>query len=258
MHKKIISIMMMSLIIMITACSPQQKAEPAKKTELTISAAASLKDALTELKPKFEQGHPDITLTYSFGGSGKLAQQIEQGAPVDVFLSASKKDMDKLNDKKLLAAQTRTDFARNELVLIVPEGSAGAIDSFEKLGTAPLTHLAVGEPQSVPAGRYSQEVFHALGLSAKVKNKLVFGSDVRQVLSYVESDSAEAGIVYATDARVSKKVKVVATANPKWHKPIVYPAAVLAGSSHAKQAQEFLAYLTGPEGKATLKTYGFQ
>lgn len=254
--------MILLLAIFATACSPEKsaekQAEPVNKTEIMISAAASLKDALTELKPKFESQHPNVILTYSFAGSGKLVQQIEQGAPVDVFLSASKKDMDTLSDKKLLAANTRTDFAKNELVLIVPEGGKVALDSFEKLASAPLAHIAVGEPKGVPAGRYTQEVFDKLGLSAKLQGKLVFGNDVRQVLSYVESGNAEAGIVYASDANVSKKVKVVATANPEWHKPIIYPAAVLARSSHAEEAKAFLAYLTGPEGKATLKSYGFQ
>lgn len=251
-----------AFVIFVTACSSgkslEKTAEPVKKTEITVSAAASLKDALTELKPKFESRHPDVSLTYSFGGSGKLAQQIEQGAPVDVFLSASKKDMDKLSDKKLLMADTRIDFAKNQLVLIVPEGSKAALDSFEKLASAPLAHIAVGEPNSVPAGRYTQEVFDQLGLSTKLKDKLVFGNDVRQVLSYVESGNAEAGVVYASDAHISKKVKVAAIANEGWHKPIVYPAAVLASSSHVEEAKAFLMYLTGQEGKDTLRAYGFQ
>ncbi|MGO0060376.1 molybdate ABC transporter substrate-binding protein [Brevibacillus fluminis] len=251
--------------LLLTACSgapdtPQaNQPEPVstEKTEIMVSAAASLTDALTELKTTFEAQHPGITITYNFGSSGKLAQQIEQGAPSDVFLSASAKDMNGLEEKQLISKETRQDFAKNELVLITGTSGAVAIDSFEKLTDPSVKHIAVGEPNTVPAGRYAKEVLDTLKIGDKVKDRLVFGNDVRQVLTYVASGNAEAGIVYASDARVSKQVKVLAAAKADWHKPIVYPGAVVAGSAHADAAKTYLAYLTSDKGKEILQKYGF-
>lgn len=234
-----------------------QPAPSAEKAELMISAAASLTDALNELKTSFETEHPNITLTYNFGSSGKLAQQIEQGAPTDLFLSASKKDMDKLQEKEQIVKDSRVDFAKNELVLIAGSNSTLAISSFEQIDPAKVQHFAIGEPESVPAGRYTKEVFENLKLWDKLKSKFVLGSDVRQVLTYVESGNADAGVVYSSDAVVAKNVKVLATAKPEWHKPIVYPGAVVAASKHQEEAKAFLAYLTSDKGKEVLKKYGF-
>ncbi|MGD8189940.1 molybdate ABC transporter substrate-binding protein [Brevibacillus ginsengisoli] len=228
------------------------------KSELIIAAAASLTDALKEMKQTFEQENQNITLTYSFGGSGKLAQQITQGAPVDLFLSASKKDMDKLTDNKLVAPESITTIAHNELVLITRKDSPLALHSFEEMNQASIQHLAVGEPNSVPAGRYTKQVLTKLGQWDKLQSKLVFGSDVRQVLTFVESGNADAGVVYASDALVSKNVKVLATAKPEWHDPIVYPGAILGSTTHRKEAETFLHYLQSEKGQAILHKYGFQ
>jgi len=267
--KKQWSALCMSLGLLLTACSgtpaAPQATEPAPapaaqtaKAEIMVSAAASLTDALNELKTPFEADNPGITLTYTFGSSGKLAQQIGQGAPSDVFLSASAKDMDGLEQKQLIAQDTRQDFTRNELVLITGAASPAPIDSFEKLSDPSLKHIAVGEPETVPAGRYAKEVMDALKLGDRLTGRLVYGSDVRQVLTFVESGNADVGIVYASDAVISDKVKVLATANPEWHKPIFYPGAVIAASTDADAAKTFLSYLTSDKGKAILQKYGFQ
>ncbi|WNC17091.1 molybdate ABC transporter substrate-binding protein [Brevibacillus brevis] len=255
-----------SLGLLLTACSgspasPGQASPPpaqTEKTEIMVSAAASLTDALGELKPAFEADNPGITVTFTFGSSGKLAQQIGQGAPSDVFLSASAKDMDGLAEKQLIAPDTRQDFAKNELVLIANASSSIQLDSFEKLADPSLAHIAVGEPTAVPAGRYAKEVMDALKLGDALKDRLVYGSDVRQVLTYVESGNADVGIVYASDAAIAKDVKILATSKPEWHKPIVYPGAVVAASTHADAAKAFLSYLTTDKGKATLEKYGFK
>lgn len=238
--------------------APQQQPAKPAETTLMVSAAASLTDALNDLKPAFEREHPGVTVTYNFGSSGKLASQIEQGAPADVFLSASKQDMDRLEEKQLIAKDTRLDFAKNELVLITAGSSPLSLASFEELGGDAVKHLAVGEPESVPAGRYAKETLEHLKLWDSLSGKLVFASDVRQVLTYVESGNADAGIVYASDAAISPKVKVIATAKPEWHKPIVYPGAVVAASRQADTAKAFLEYLTSEKGKAILQTYGFR
>ncbi|WGV62346.1 molybdate ABC transporter substrate-binding protein [Brevibacillus brevis] len=252
--------------LMLTACSTTQTApqasEPAKtdaaKVELMISAAASLTDALNELKTQYETEHPGTTLTFNFGGSGKLATQITQGAPSDVFLSASKKDMDGLEEQQLIAKDTRQDFTKNSLVLIAGNKSAVAISSFEELNNAAIKYIAVGEPETVPAGRYAKETLDTLKMWDSLSAQMVFGSDVRQVLTFVESGNADVGIVYSSDAAASKDVKILATAKPEWHKPIVYPGAVVSASKNQDAAKAFLAYLTSDKGKAILQKYGFQ
>ncbi|KQL49135.1 molybdenum ABC transporter substrate-binding protein [Brevibacillus choshinensis] len=240
------------------ATAPATPAAQTEKAEIMVSAAASLTDALNELKTTFEADNPGITVTYNFGSSGKLAQQIGQGAPSDVFLSASAKDMNGLEEKQLITKDTRQDFTKNELVLITNASSSVAIDSFEKLTDPSLKHIAVGEPEAVPAGRYAKEVMDTLKIGDSLNGRLVYGSDVRQVLTFVESGNADVGIVYASDAASSKNVKVLATAKSEWHKPIVYPGAVVTASTHADAAKSFLSYLTSDKGKAILQKYGFQ
>lgn len=237
--------------------APQQPSAKPAETTLMVSAAASLTDALNELKTAFEREHPGVAISYNFGSSGKLASQIEQGAPADVFLSASKQDMDRLEEKQLIVTDTRVDFAKNELVLISSASSPLALSSFEELGDDAVKHLAVGEPTTVPAGRYAKETLEHLKLWDNLSDKLVFASDARQVLTYVESGNAEAGIVYASDAAISPKVKVIAAAEPEWHNPIDYPAAVIAASRQADTARMFLAFVTSDKGKAIFKQYGF-
>ncbi|OCA80821.1 molybdate ABC transporter substrate-binding protein [Pseudobacillus wudalianchiensis] len=228
-----------------------------EKTEVVISAAASLTDALDELQSSFEDEYPDIDLTFNFGSSGKLAQQIEQGAPADVFLSASNQDMDKLQEKKLIQKDSRLEFAKNSLVLIAKKDQSASTSSFEEINREKIDHLAMGEPESVPAGRYTKEVLEHLNIWESLQNKLVLGSDVRQVLTYVESGNAELGVVYASDALTSDKVKVVSEAKADWHEPIVYPGAITSHSEHAKEAKLFLDYLASAEGKEVLHQYGF-
>ena len=265
-----------ALCLMLTACStsqpaPQQSApqqntpaatetkQPeAEKVELMISAAASLTDALNELKTSFETDHPGTTLTFNFGSSGKLATQITQGAPSDVFLSASKKDMDGLEEKQLIDKATRQDFTGNALVLVANANGTPAISSFEELNNPAIKHIAVGEPETVPAGRYAKETLEALKLWESLSGRMVYGSDVRQVLTFVESGNAEVGVVYSSDAAISKNVKVLATAKTEWHKPIVYPGAVVTATQHGDAAKAFLTYLTSDKGKEILKKYGFQ
>ncbi|WP_404319010.1 molybdate ABC transporter substrate-binding protein [Bacillus lumedeiriae] len=238
--------------------SNTNEAVSSKKTELIISSAASLTDALNELENSFESKHPNIDLTYNFGSSGKLVQQIEQGAPADVFLSASKQDMDTLQEKSLIQEESRSDFAKNEVVLITNKDHSLPLSSFEELSPKQIKHFAIGEPESVPVGRYTKEVLEHLKLWAPLQSKLVLGSDVRQVLTYVESGNADAGVVYSSDAMISDKVKVVAAAKPEWHEPIIYPGAVTSNSKHTKEAQAFLTYLTSKEGKEVFTKYGFK
>ncbi|MEH2037942.1 molybdate ABC transporter substrate-binding protein [Nostoc sp.] len=225
-------------------------------TSILVSAAASLKEALEEIKPLYQQSKSNINISYNFGASGALQQQIEQGAPADIFISAGKKQVDALEQKGLLLPGSRTNLANNRLVLIVAQDVVG-INSFYNLTDSKIKKIAIGEPRSVPAGQYGEQVLKKLKLYDRLKSKFVFANNVRQVLAAVESGNAEAGLVYATDAKISNKVKVVVTADDKFHSPIVYPVAIIKSSKNPSAAKEFVQFLSGSEVKTVLKKYGF-
>jgi molybdate transport system substrate-binding protein len=227
------------------------------KADLTVSAAISLKDALDEAKQIYAAENPNVAIAANYGASGTLQLQIEQGAPVDVFLSAAPKQMDALDAKGLLLEGTRKNLLRNEVVLIVPKDSSARISSFQDLTRADVKQIALGEPVTVPAGQYAKEVLTSLGIYAAVNSKAILAKDVRQVLTYVETGNVDAGIVYATDAMSSAKVKVVATAPAKSHSPVIYPAAVIKASKNPAAARAFLNFLAGPRGRAVFQKYGF-
>lgn len=227
-----------------------------ESVELTISVAASVQDAMKEIQTAYQAEAPNVTLTYNFGSSGSLAQQIAQGAPTDIFLSASKKWMDDLEEKGEILAGSRQDLLQNAMVLIVPADKTDIAD-FKDFETDQVGKIAIGEPESVPAGGYAKEVLTALNLFDKIQPKLVFGKDVRQVLSYVETGNVDAGLVYATDAQISEQVEVIATAPPETHSPIVYPIAVVQDSENAEAAQAFVDFLSSDTAIAIFQGYGF-
>ena len=225
------------------------------KTSLTISAAASLKDALVELETAYKQSQPDVEFSNNFAGSGTLAAQIDEGAPVDVFLSAAAKQMDDLESKGLLSPGSRRNLLRNTLVLIAPLDSK--LGGFKGLTASDVKLIALGDPASVPAGQYGIHTLLALHLPDNVSSKIVLAKDVRQVLTYVETGNADAGLVYGTDAKSSVKVKVVATAPEFSHDPILYPAAVLKGSRNQAVAHKFVDFLSSPTAATIFVKYGF-
>jgi len=225
------------------------------QTTLTISAAASLKDGLAEAETTYRQSHASVSFSNNFGSSGALAMQIDQGAPADVFLSAAAKPMDDLQAKGLLVAGTRRNLLRNTLVLIAPLDSK--LRDFQGLAGSSVRVIALGDPASVPAGQYGKQTIVALHLWDQLNPKFVLAKDVRQVLTYVETGNADAGLVYATDAQASSKVRVVATAPESSHDAIVYPAAVVKGSHSKDAAQKFVDYLGSPAARAIFVKHGF-
>jgi molybdate transport system substrate-binding protein len=227
-----------------------------QSSNLTVSAAASLKNALEEIKPLHSQQKSNVTLTYNFGSSGSLQQQIEQGAPVDIFISAAPKQMDALQQKGLLLDGTRKDLLKNQVVLIVPDKATG-ISDFKDLSSDRIKKLALGEPKSVPAGKYAEEVLTSQKILDKVKAKVIYAKDVRQVLNYVETGNADAGIVYLSDAKSSNKVKIVATAPEKSHSPVIYPIAVLKSSNNADASKGFIQFLFTNQAKTVFEKQGF-
>jgi molybdate transport system substrate-binding protein len=225
-------------------------------TTLLVSAAASLKEVLQEIKADYQQSRTRVTINYNFGASGALLQQIQQGAPADVFISAAKKQVDILEQSEELVPGTRRNLAQNRLVVIVPRNVTN-VTSFSDLTRDDIKKVAIGEPRSVPAGQYAEQVLKQLKIYDKIKPKFVFANNVRQVLASVESGNADVGLVYRTDAAISSKVKIVVSASETDHQPIVYPAAVIKRSKNQQAASDFLQYLSGDQAKAVFKKYGF-
>lgn len=252
-----VAIALLLLSIVSSTLDPARaKPTPESGTSITVSAAISLKDALDEMGASYERRHPGFRITFNYAGSGTLQHQIEQGAPVDIFVSAAEKQMDALQSEDLIVAQTRRNLATNKLVLIVPSDSR-EIHNFQDLTHPSVKIIALGEPTTVPAGFYGRQTLEKLGLLATVQRKFVYGKDVRQVLVFVETGNADAGLVYQTDARISSRVRVAAVAPDSSHDPIVYPAAVVKNTKHPDAAQAFLDFMASPPARLIFEKYGF-
>ena len=261
-RRRLVVASLLFLFVLGTAGNFALRASPEETASITVSAAISLKDALDELGPIFQvqqhrrNGGNGTAVTYNYGGSGTLARQIEQGAPVDVFFSAAEKQMDELAAQGLIDADSRRDLVGNSLVLIAP-AQATTLHSFQDLSNPAIKAIALGETSTVPAGMYARQTLEHLGLFAALEKKVVYAKDVRAVLTYVETGNADAGMVYQTDANTSKKIRVVAIAPPDSHDPILYPAAVLRDSKNKPAARAFLDFLQGPDARAIFQKYGF-
>ncbi len=225
---------------------------------LTISAAASLTDALTEVQERYESSHDSIRLRFNFAASGALQKQVEQGAPIDLFLSASESNMDELVEKQLIAADKHANLLLNSLVVVVPKDNEGTITRLEDLTLPDVVKLAIGIPESVPAGSYAVEALTGAGLWDSLRTKTVQAKDVRQVLQYVETGNVEAGFVYRTDALASNKVDIAFAVDPGAYKPIVYPIGVVRATKHREEADEVFDYLRSEEAMDIFRKYGFE
>lgn len=234
----------------LTGCTREQ-AQP----ELMVGAAASLEPVLKEIKAVYSVQSPDVKLSFTFASSGTLEQQIREGAPIDVFLSASLKQITSLEEDGLIMSDSKVDLLQNELALIVPKMNQTNITSFEEVQNA--TVIALGDPASVPVGQYAMEVFENLDSWEEIREKTTFGKDVSEVLAWVSAGNAEAGVVYVTDARKEDTVEIVGTAPEGSHSPIIYPAAIIAETKLETQAKEFLRFLSFTEAKDIFEEYGF-
>jgi molybdate transport system substrate-binding protein len=249
------------LLFLLGACradssAPDGDAIP-KDGALTVSAAVSLKDAFNEIGELYKS-KTGRALDFNFGASGALQRQIETGAPVDVFASAGEKQMDELAAKNLIDAATRRDFARNALVLIAPAESKTPLASFADLNKTEVQKIAIGNPKTVPAGEYSEQLFERTNLKTAVRGKLILAEDVRQVLDYVARGETDAGIVYATDAReAGERIRLVAAADENSHAPILYPIAIIRDGKQKRAARQFLDLVLSAEGQSILRKYGF-
>lgn len=226
--------------------------------EINLAAAASLKNVYDEkLIPMFEQKYPGVKVTPTYASSGDLQTQIENGLEADVFMSAANKQMNALAEKGLIDNSTNVQSLENKVVLIVPADSNSNISSFDDLKNV-NGNIAIGDPESVPAGQYAQEVMNNTGIWSDVESKLSLGTDVTAVLNQVAEGSADCGIVYATDAKSNDKVKVVCEAPEDALKtPVIYPVAVLKDSKDADAAKVFLEFLQSKEAQDVFVDYGF-
>lgn len=241
-----------------TTAKETTAAASGEETEILVAAAASLKNAYEDkLIPMFEEANPGVTVKGTYDSSGKLQTQIEEGLDADVFMSAAKKQMTALDEEGMIASDTITDLLENKIVLIVPAGNEKKLEKFEDIEKA--DSIALGDPASVPAGQYSEEALTNLGIWDKIQDKVSFGTNVTEVLNQVAAASADAGIVYATDAAsMADKVEVVAEApEGSLSKKVIYPVAVVKGTAHEEVAKEFVAFLQTDKAITVFEDYGF-
>ena len=236
----------------------QEPNKPVESVELLVSAAASMTDVLAELATMYKDLEPNTELIFTFGPSGGLQAQIEEGAPVDIFMSAAQKQMKALEEKNLLVNHTIKTLLVNKVVLIVPSNDSIGITSFDDLTTNDkISKIALGDPGNVPVGQYSEEIFTTLNVLDEIKTKAIYGTDVRTVLTWVENNEVDCGLVYATDAMSTDKVKIVGEAPEGSHKEVTYPVAVIKSSKHIDESKAFLAFVQTEEAAKIFEKYGF-
>ena len=249
-----ILILILILILVLIGCSESSKKEAVAVT-LTISAASSLQDVLEAITVKFHNKYPNMGIRYNFGASGSLVTQIEQGAPVDLFLSASNEKFKELVVKELV--QENATFISNELVMITALDKVKHLSSVKELNDNRIEKISIGTPSIVPAGDYAKQALDYFNLWNEIENKMVFAKDVRQVLTYVETKNVDAGFVYKTDAIHSTKVKIVETIDDESHHPITYPVGIIKDTKNYIEAKKFYEFIQSEEVKDIWIKYGF-
>ena len=256
------------LVLGLVGCSSSSKGSSASSAassaqdgdsasiELNISAAASLQEAMVEIEKEFKEVNPDVKLTVNLGASGALMQQIQEGAPCDVFISAGAKQMDQLVTDGIVEKDAAKTLLTNDLVLVAAKGEK--VDSLDALKSDDVEKIAIGDPESVPAGKYAKEVLDNTKLYDEVEDKLVLAKDVKEVLSWVQQGNADVGFVYLSDAMGQEDtLDVVLTTDADTHSTIAYPIAVLKETKQAEAAQQFEDFMLSDEGQAILEKYGF-
>lgn len=260
----LILVLLITMALLFAGCSGKAKEEkaPAAKgptdeaVEINISAASSLTDALTEIQKEYSK-ESNAVLQFNFGASGALQKQIEEGAPCDLFISASKANMDPLEQAGLIVADSRKDILGNTLTLIVSKEKADLIRDCEALTSADAASISIGTPESVPAGKYAQQALQNLGVWDKILDKIVYAKDVKQVLEYVDTGNVDCGLVYKTDALAMKTGVAVMDLPEDSHDPIVYPAALIKDSAQTEAAAKFYDFLQSDYAKSVFEKYGF-
>jgi molybdate transport system substrate-binding protein len=223
---------------------------------ILVAAAASLEYSFKELIPLFQKKYPWISVEGTYDSSGKLQTQIEQGLAADVFMSAAGRQMNILAEKNLVDGDSVRPLLENKIVLIKPAESGTAVTDFQTAARAKT--IALGDPESVPAGQYAKEAFISLGIWEAVSAKASFGTNVTEVLNWVGEGSADAGVVYATDAATTKKVEIIAWAPAgSLAAKVIYPVGIIAASARPEEAKLFVEFLASAEALAVFSAFGF-
>ncbi len=252
-----LAVIMALSVTMLAGCGSSDTATTEEKPEVTVLAAASLTDALDEIIAEYEKD-ADCTVTPSYAGSGDLVQQIKGGAPCDIFISASKSNMDDLEKEDYINTDTRKDLLGNTLTLVATIEKKDDV-SMDNLTSDKVGSIAIGEIETVPAGKYASQVFDNMGITDKISDKIVYSKDVRAVLNYVETGDADCGFVYRTDALTMDETKgaIIGDVDEDLHDAIVYPAAIMKDAPQADSAADFYDFLQGDFAKEVFEKYGF-
>ncbi len=246
------AIFVLAVIFILSGCDNYQK------KSLTVSAAASMTDVLTEIAQLYENANNNTEILLNFAGSGSVVTQIKEGAPVDVFVSAANRPVQDLDARGLLISDTIETVAKNKIILITPSGEENIVKSFNDLAKASVERIAVGDPATAPVGVYSREIFENLGITEEVADKLIMGTDARAVLNWVSSGEADCGIVYQTDALSNEKIQIICQAPDGSHSSVEYLGSVVTASKNIPDAKTFLNFLKSKEAREIFKKYGFE
>lgn len=252
--KHIFIILSSFIIIFIYGCNELEN----EKTQIVVAAAASLTDITKDLKNLYEKENSNVEILFTYGSSGTLQNQIEEGNEIDIFISASKKQIDNLNQKGLLLSDTIFNIAENELVLIVPKNSNKNITSILDLTNDSIKTIALGDISSVPIGQYAHRVLEKMNIWEQVSDKAVYGTDVRQILTWVELSEADCGIVYATDAFISDKVEIIMNIDKKFSDTVIYQSAVLKDSKNIDIAKDISDFFKSEQAANIFRKYNFK
>jgi len=231
-------------------------ARDSDNVELIVGAAMSLRDVTVDLAAAYQAINPNVTLTFTYASSGALQNQIMEGAPIDVFMSAAMLQMRNLEERGLIHGQSR-NVVTNRVALIVPAGSTAGIRGFADVTDDSVRLIGLGDPVAMPIGTFAYNIFTALGIAEEVYQKAVLASEVRQLLTWVELGEVDAGVVFMTDAITTDRVRVVEVADAALHTPSINPAGVIAGRPHTQEAQRFVDFLFTSEARAIFEAHGF-
>lgn len=226
------------------------------KKELLVSAGVALKNVFTELGGNFDKKN-NVKTSFNFAASGQLMAQVENGAPVDLFAVPSITDMESLEKKNFIEPKTKVIFARTSLVLVQNNNAKYMIKTVEDLTKQEIKKIAMGNTETMPGGKYAKQALEYYNIYESLKEKIIFGENIRQVLDYVSRNEVDAGFVFLTDALTDKKVHKVLDLPEKSHKPIIFPIAVIKSSKNIEMAKKFIEFVSSKEGKQVLKKYGF-
>ena len=249
--KSLIVLCLLFMFILLFGCAQEQR-----QNELSVFAAISLKDALTEIGATFIVEN-QVKVYYNFAASTTLQRQLENGAPGDVFISASPRQVVALETSGLLEAESRRNLLTNRLVLVADETAEISVETPTNLVVPEISRIAIGHPDIVPAGAYAKEALAYFGLWETLRPKLIFGTDVRATLAYVTAGNVDIAVVYKTDTTLTEDINVLYQLPPKAYTPITYPAVVMKESPRKQLAHRFITYLQSMESGEIFEKHGF-